>query len=438
MQKIKAQILIVMFVLFLLPASILYAQEARKITIAEAIELSIKNSKLLQLSKAKISEAVAATREAKERRQPDASVSGSYLRLNNANVKMAGSDTGGKSPLSINQAIYGTATISYPVFSGYKIKYGIEAAQFLEKAATLDAEKDRQDVILNTTAAYVNLYKATVTAKLMEENIVQSKQRDLQFAGFERNGLMARNDILKSQLQTSQIELGLLDAQNAVQLAQVSMNLLLGLPESPQLVLDTAFLLEPIQVKTIKEYEQMAAQNSYDVKALNSRKKAAEAGIKIARGDYYPNVGIGGGYMAGYIPNLVTITNAFNVSVGVKYSLSSLWKTAAKVQQAKEREQQLEASEGMLLDDIRLGINKACHDYLFWLKKLEVLNKDVEQSAENYRISKNKYNNNLLTLTDLLEADIAQLRSKLNLATAKADVYVAYQTLLQKAGLLNQ
>ena len=437
MQNIKAQILIITFILFL-PVSILYAQEVRKITIAEAIELSIKNSKRLQLSKAKISEAVAATREATEQRQPNASISGSYLRLNNANVKMAGGDTGGKSPFSINQAIYGTATISYPIFTGYKIKYGIEAAQFLEKATMLDAEKDKQDVILNTTSACVNLYKARVTAKLMEENILQSKQRDVQFASLERNGLMARNELLKSQLQTSQFELGLLDAQNAIQLAQVSMNLLFGLPESTQLGLDTAFLVEPIQVKTIEEYEQMAAQNRGDVKALDNRKKAAEAGIKIAKGDYYPNVGIGGGYMAGYIPKLVTITNAFNLSVGVKYSLSSLWKTDAKVQQAKAREQQMEASEAMLLDDIRLSINKAYQEYLFGVRRLEVLYKDVEQSAENYRISKNKYNNNLLTLTDLLEADIAQLRSKLNLATAKADMYVAYQTLLQKAGLLNQ
>jgi outer membrane protein TolC len=62
----------------------------------------------------------------------------------------------------------------------------------------------------------------------------------------------------------------------------------------------------------------------------------------------------------------------------------------------------------------------------------------VEQSTENYRISKNKYNNSLLTLTDLLDADVAQLQAKLNLTLAKADAYIAYQTLQQKAGLLNE
>ena len=62
----------------------------------------------------------------------------------------------------------------------------------------------------------------------------------------------------------------------------------------------------------------------------------------------------------------------------------------------------------------------------------------MEQSTENYRISKNKYDNSLLTLTDLLDADVAQLRARLNLVLARADVYVSYQTLLQKAGLVNQ
>jgi outer membrane protein TolC len=134
----------------------------------------------------------------------------------------------------------------------------------------------------------------------------------------------------------------------------------------------------------------------------------------------------------------MSITNALNVGVGVKYNVSSLWKTDAKVQQAKAREQQLQASEAMTVDEIHFSINKAYADYYSGLKKIDVLKKDVDQSAENYRISKNKYDNSLLTLTDLLDADVAQLRAKLNLTLAKADAYVSYQTLLQKAGILNQ
>ena len=433
----KLHVTIFVFTL-IISAFNLHAQETRTLSLKEAIELSIKNSKQLQLSKARIDEAVAATKEATQRRTPDANISANYLRLNSANVKMAGNDSSTKSPVNINQVLYGTANVSYPIFTGFKIKFGIESAEYLEKATMLDADNDKQEVILNIISAYVNLYKANIAEKLIEENITQSRQRDTDFTNLEKNGLLARNDLLKAELQTSQFELNLLDAQNAIQLAQVNMNLMLGLPESTKLILDSTSLLQASEIKTIDEYEQLATQNRYDVQALDNRKKAADAGIKIAKGDYYPSIAVTGGYAAVDIPKFLTVTNAFNVGIGVKYSLSSLWKTDTKVQQAKARAQQVQANEAMLSDEIHLSINKAYEDYFSGLKKIEVLNKEVEQSSENYRISKNKYNNSLLTLTDLLEADVSQLSAKLNLSLAKADVYLSYETLLQKAGLLNE
>jgi outer membrane protein TolC len=419
------------------------AQESRKLTLQEAIDLSLKNSKQLKLSKAKIDEAVAATKEAVERRLPDASVSGSYLRVNkpHINIKTASSgsnDSNAIAPANVTQAMYAMANVSFPIFAGMKVKYGIESAKFLEKAAEMDADNDRQGVVLNTIAAFINLYKAGAAEKLVEENLVQSRSRDTDFINLERNGMLARNDLLKAEQETSAQELSLLDAQNNTQLAMVNMNLMLGLPERTVLIPDSASLFQPGQLKTIEEYEQLATDNRRDVKALDYRGKAAEAATKIAKGDYYPSVAITGGYVAANIPKFLTITNAVNIGVGVKYSLSSLWKTNAKIQQAKAREQQLAANVAMLDDEIRLSINQAYQNYLLGVKKIEVYNKALEQAEENYRINKNKYANSLLTLTDLLDADVAQLQARLNLAFAKADLVLAYQTLLQKAGVLNQ
>ena len=48
-----------------------------------------------------------------------------------------------------------------------------------------------------------------------------------------------------------------------------------------------------------------------------------------------------------------------------------------------------------------------------------------------------KYDNALATTTDLLDADVAQLQTRLNVTNATADAVVAYNKLLQTAGLLN-
>ena len=66
----------------------LTAQEKRPITLNEAIDLGIKNSKQLKNSQAKIEEATAALKEALNNQLPDAKLSGSYLWLSSANVDM--------------------------------------------------------------------------------------------------------------------------------------------------------------------------------------------------------------------------------------------------------------------------------------------------------------------------------------------------------------
>ena len=212
---------------------------------------------------------------------------------------------------------------------------------------------------------------------------------------------------------------------------------MLGLKEQTVLIADSFSLQQTYSIKTIEEYEQLALMARNDINALALRKKSAELGIKSAKTDYYPSLALTAGYIAANLPAFLTITNAITVGVGVKYSLSSLWKTKSKIEQADARVQQITASQAMLNDNIRLQINQAYQGYLLSRKKIEVYQKAIEQATENYRITKNKYDNSLATTTDLLDADVAQLQTKLNVSNAIADAVVAYNTLLQTAGILN-
>jgi outer membrane protein len=230
--------------------------------------------------------------------------------------------------------------------------------------------------------------------------------------------------------------LSLYDAESNWKLANVNMDIMLGLPEKTMIVQDTTVIQGPTDVQSIDEYEKQALEKRKDMKALSLRQKAAGTGIKIAKGEYYPGIALSGGYIAADVPGLLTITNAVNIGVGVQYSLSSLWKTKAKVAQAKAREQQIMADEEGLNDNVRYQINEAYQGYLVSQKKIDVYEKAIDQATENYKITKNKYDNSLVTTTELLDADVAQLQAKLNHAFAKADLVVAYNKLLQSAGLL--
>ena len=439
--KNKLKSLLIIFSLFSLQMT---AQEKKTLSLNEAIDLGLQNSKLLKINQAKIEEATAATKEAVEKRLPDAKASASYLRVNAVNVKLktkSNSGGGGTTPPveqpKVSQALYGLMNVSLPIYTGGKIRYGIESSKFLEKAAMLDAESDKDEVIQNTIEAFANLFKAKTAVRLVQENLNEAQLRTKELTNMEKNGLLARNDLLKSQLRESNMEYNLSDAENSWQLANVNMNLMLGLPTTTELILDTANLVKKEDNRVLDDFLNAARVNRKDIAAVDLRKKAAESGVKSAKGDLYPSLALTGGYIGLDIPDFLSIPAAMNVGVGVSYNIGSLWKNKAKVQQAEARVKQLTFTEAMMDDNMQLELNKSYLSLMTNRKQIQVSAKAVEQAEENYRIVKNKFDNSLATTTDLLDADIAQLQARLSYTLSRADAFVAYHKLLQAAGLLS-
>jgi len=419
------------------------SQDVKPLSLKETIDLSLKNSHLLKASAARNDQAAAQVQQALDNRLPNATISGAYMYMTNPTISLKTNSNKNDTSVNkqsfpkVNQAMYGIVNLSLPIFAGGKIKYGIESAKYLEQASILDAEKDKEAVILNTINAYINLYKASVTVDVVKENLNQSIHQDSVFSRLEENGLLARNDLLKSELQTSNIELSLLDAQSNLKTATVNMDLMIGYPETTVLKIDSTDFNKIPAIRTIDEYEQMALQNRKDVLALSFRKKAAATGISLAKADLSPTIALTGGYIAADIPGFLTITNAVNIGVGLQYNIGSLWKTKAKIAQAKSKETELIENEAQLSDAVRLEVNRDFENFFLSQKKTDVYKKAVIQAEENYRITKNKYDNALVNTKELLDANVSLLQSKINLAVAKADVLLSYSKLLETAGILS-
>lgn len=430
---------------FLFSAGAARAQSDRVLSLQECARLAVTASPQLRAAQARVATALANVQEARDRRLPDISVSGSYLRLAqptvDLKVPLGNSGSQGESgsegetasrSISVNQAAYGIANLTIPVYSGGRIQYGIQSANFLAQAARLDATQDRGAVIQNAVAAFVNLYKATISLQLVTENLRQANARVQDMQRLEQNGLLARNDLLKAQLQAGNVDLARVTAENDLALARINMNLMLGLPEETMLQVDTV-LTAPTDMRTLSDWEDRALASRSDLAAQQQRIQAANVGIKAARAGLLPTIGITGGYIAAYVPNLITITNAVNAGVGISYTPSSLWKGNATVTQARARAQEATAGADALSNGIRSQIATAYHAYVLSLRRIDVLKTAVTQADENYRIVANKFDNSLATTTDLLEADVSRLQARLNHAFAIADAVTTYHKLLQTA-----
>ncbi|MBT2620428.1 MULTISPECIES: TolC family protein [Chryseobacterium] len=415
------------------------AQEKKQLSLDEAVQLGIQNSKNLKIDAAKIEEATADLLEAKNKQLPDFKLSGQYMRLTNAKVDLKflnESGSGGGGMASPKSVFLGQANLSMPLYSGGRIKYGIESAKYLVEASKLSTENDKIAIAYNVAQAYNNLFKANQSIKVLEENLTASNQRDETFLKMENNGLIARNDRLKANLQTSNIELQLLEAKNNYNIANINMDLLLGIPEATIIEVDPNYIDEAQDAKPVDYYLTEAQQNRKDLQALSQQRRAAQLGSKAAKAENLPTIALTGGYIAADAPDFLTVYNAVNVGVGIQYNLANIWKKNSSLRQSQAREKQLEASNELLNDNIKLDVNREYQNTDYSKQRIAVFEKSAVQANENYRITKNKFDNGLATMTELLDADAAQISANVGVINAKADAALAYRKLLQTTGTL--
>jgi len=433
MKLICKNILLLMFVFAC--GNALLAQDEKILTINDAIELGIQNSKSLMIDQAKIDEALANYAKAKNSRLPELKLSGSAMAMSHGKVNIEFMPSSGNSPKS-NSAFMGSANFSMPIYAGGRIKYGIKSTEYLLEANKLSVENDKVAIAYNIAQAYNNLFKANQVIQVLSENLKAAEERDKNLMSLENNGVLARNDRLKANLQTSNIELQLLDAQDNFDLANVNMNLLLGLPVETKINVDDTYISNVTDTIPLDFYMEQAFKNRKDIQAIEYQKKAAELGTKAAKANLIPTIALTAGYIAADVPQILSMYNLANIGVGVQYDLGNVWRKNTEMMNAKAQIKKLDAMNGMVQDQIQLEVIRDFQAYNLASEKIKVFEKSLEQASENYRITKNKFDNGLETITNLLEADVAQITANINVLNAKADKALQYRKLLQTTGIL--
>lgn len=433
---------------FLLPLLFLFgimttqAQQTTTLSLKEAVSMALTKSDEANLANTKTATKNYETQAVKMNQYPDFKISGQYLRLANADVNLQstqetteGNTSDGKESPKVNQLILGQANLTMPIFSGFKLKHSIAASQNLYQAEVANASHTKEAIAMRVVQYYADLYKAQQSVDLFKESLKSSQQRVTDFSAMEKNGLIARNDLLKSQLQVSKIQLSLDDAEKNVRLIRYYLNMLLKLDPQTQIEVSTNNIDPNLFTYGVKT-EADALQSRKDLEALSFVEQANKENIKVAKSNYYPSVSLTGGYIALDLQNVVQVENAMNVGLGLSYNLSSLFKNGKEVKAAKSRTLEVQQQHAMLTDAIKVQIAQAREGYELSVKQDKVYTEAVAQADENYRIVKDKYDNGLSDTNDLLEADVEDLGAKINQAYAKANVVLKYYELLEASGQL--
>ncbi|WP_136666956.1 TolC family protein [Flavobacterium sp. H122] len=429
-----------LFGLLLLSFGSAFAQERTNLDLKDALDLLLKNSNEVILANTKAETKKYEWQQTKDHQLPDVKLSGQYFRLTDADVDFklnSGQSSGGSGAPApqVNQLMIGQANASLPIFAGGKIRNSIQASENLYKAELAKSSNTKEETALKVIEYYAQLYKSLKTVELIQDNLKSAEQRVKDFTNLEQNGIIARNDLLKAQLQLAKVQLSLEEANKNVNVVNYALVTLLKLPEGYKIGIDEHQFDGNAPLTAIATSEQ-ALQNRKDLEAIHFYQKANENNIKIARSGYFPSIALSAGYVALSLQNVVDVTNAINFGGGISYNLSSLFKTPKEIKVAKSKSEEMKQTEAMLSEGIKIQTQQAFENFALTQKQNKVYQQAIEQATENYRIVKDKHDNGLATTNDLLDADVEQLNAQINFANSRANVLLKYYEMLSASGLL--
>lgn len=423
---------------FFIGISSINAQDKTNLKLEEAIQLAWTKSNEVSLANTKVDTKKQEVQSAKNNQYPDLAISGQFLGLNEPTISssLLSSDSGEAMPVPGHISI-AQASLKVPIFAGFKIQNGIKLQDNLFQAENAMASKTKEDVAMRVINYYANLYKSQRTIEIIKENQKSAEQRVTDYIAMEKNGIIPRNDLLKAQLQVSKLQLSLDEAINNETIFNYYLVTILKLPTGTKLVVNEDDLIN-FPKNEIPTDEKPALENRKDLEAIKFQEKASQNNLNMAKSNYYPSVALTGGYAALNVQHLMTVQNALFVGLGVSYDLSGILKNGTEVKVAKSKSLEVQTSEELLKDNIRVQVQQAITNYDLAIKQSAVLTQAVEQSTENYRIVKDKNENGLADTNDLLDADVEQLRSKISETISKVDVIQKYYELLSATGQLSQ
>lgn len=416
----------------------LFAQEKVNLNINEVIELATTQSKEAKATDTKIMSRKLERDAAKSNVLPDAKISGQYLMMStpDVNIKIPINREGGAPDISTHQLMLGQASVTMPLYAGGKIRNGIHLAENAVQAEEFNALNTKDQLAAQAIKLYVTLYKAQQTVVLMEENIRRATRQVEDFKAMEANGLLARNDLLKGELQLSNYKVALQEANKNVNVVNYQLVNLLQLPEDTKI--GSITFGADSNVQQTSDYE-VAIENRNDLKALESQHQMAIDQVNISKASYLPSIALSGGYTAFGLQDVITVKNAMNIGVGLSYDLGSLYKNKRNVNIAKNRVVEIEEQQAIMNDRVKIQVQQANENYILAQEQQKVYEQAVIQATENYRIVKDKYDNGVADTDDLLEADVQQLQSKINQAISKANIIEKqYDVLLANGQLITK
>lgn len=303
---------------------------------------------------------------------------------------------------------------------------GADALASSREAAVMDARWNAADSWLTALQAERQLDIAKAQVKSLEGRVATAQ------AAFDA-GTLLKNDLLLAQLALSQAQQSVIQVTAMRDAAYARLGLAIGNGGEP--VRPTAGGDEaPRPVPDVDTLVNKALSTRPDLLALRHQIEAGEENVAVAGLGRYPQINAVAAYTHSEGAGVFTEPNTAFVGLTLDWVAWNWGQRSDSIDAASAGVDQLRELLAGAEAGVRVEVNIRAANLRAASAAYEVAGRSVEQAAENLRLQEQRYNLGSGTMTELLDAESAQVRALSNRANALTDAHRAEAALARAVG----
>lgn len=325
-------------------------------------------------------------------------------------------------------------TAHLPVFDQLRRWSTVSQAQLGVEQAGLQAEMARQYLRYYTLRAYYGVLVAKARKDVADESVRLAESDVASIRDRFETGLLVESDFLAAEVQLADFRQQQIDADGNLVIARKALSSVVGLPLATEYEITGELSPVTFEIEQREMLLTAGLEQRPDVQIAALSTTQAELGKRIAGGQYLPRVDAFASW--GASGDSISDQND-DYAIGAVVSLDILQPgRMSRLAEARAQELAARASLDKVRNDAELDVESAYHRFLAAGQRVAVGEKSVAQAGETLRIVRDRYDQGLTTITEVLRAQTAAVQAKLARLGSLYDYYVGYADVLRSTGAL--
>ena len=309
---------------------------------------------------------------------------------------------------------------SLPIFTGGKLSGTIKQAKANYQYNEVGVQRTYNEMRSTVTDGYFKMLQADNMQKLSAESVTRLEDHLKNVQAQYDVGVVAKVDVLRSQVELANAKQTLIQAENSYQVAEANMNKIVGLPMDTNLKLDNLLVYNAYD-KNMDDCLAYAAEHRPELMQAKYGVDAAKGALMVARSGHMPQVAASATQQWSDSSWPGDDNGKWGVGVNVSMNVFDTGVTLSKIHGAEADLKKAEETYRNTVDSVNLDVRSNYLGLREAEKRISTTKLAVEQADEDYRIAQLRYMSGVGTNTDVLDAQVALTQAKTNYTQALYD-----------------